>query len=153
MTDSAVVTFATFKFERDDFFVLALFDNLAVDSCAVDRRAVRGLVAIGMHEHLAEHDFLADITFQQIDIDSVALRDAILPPASFDDCESHKKIPGKSRALFHKDAGFASAVLSLPAAQITDQHAREFALQFFVGKRFVSCVASRQNLFLQGQRD
>ena len=92
MTDSAVVTFAAAIFERDDLLVLALLDYFAFNGRAFDqRRAVRDVVAIRMKEHIGENPVLARLGLEEIDIDDVTFRDAILPATSFDNCERHKR--------------------------------------------------------------
>jgi hypothetical protein len=49
------------------------------------------LVAITMKKHVAEDGFLAGIAFEQVDIDDIALCDAMLSAACFDNCVSHTK--------------------------------------------------------------
>ena len=89
MADGAVITFPPFKFVGDDLFVFALLDYFRRHFCPIDRRAVRQLVAVGMHQNLGNHDLLAWLGLEQIDVNRVAFRDAILPATGLDDCKSH----------------------------------------------------------------
>jgi len=92
VTDGAVITFAAAIFESDDFLVLALFENFAFNGRALDqRRAVSDVVAIRMKEHIGENSVLARLGLEEIDIDDVTFRDAVLPATSFDNCERHKR--------------------------------------------------------------
>jgi hypothetical protein len=50
---------------------------------------VSDLLAIGVHQDVGEHDLLTCLGVQQINIDRVAFRDAILPATGLDDCKSH----------------------------------------------------------------
>jgi hypothetical protein len=104
MPDGPVVTFTPFIFERDDFFVFPLLDNLGRDLGAGDQRiSVHHVFPIGKHQDLAERGGLSRIDIQKIDINCVAFRDAILPAAGVDNCVSHKRFQGgKSRAKFHR---------------------------------------------------
>src|SRR5205823_14099807 len=45
-----------------------------------------------MHQNLGNHDLLAWLGFEQIDVNRVAFRDAILPATSLYDCKCHKEI-------------------------------------------------------------
>ena len=93
MSDRAMITFTPFEFERDDFFVLPLLDHFGRDLRARDQRiAVRELVAIGIQSSTSPNvAVLPASTSKKIDIDRVALRDAILSSAGFDNCVSHKR--------------------------------------------------------------
>ena len=104
MPDGPVVTFTPLIFERDDFFVFPLLDNLGRDLRAGDQRiSVRHVFPVGKHQDLAERGGLSWIDIQKIDIDRVAFRDAILAAAGVDNCVSHKRFQGgKSRAKFHR---------------------------------------------------
>jgi len=92
MADSTVITFPPFKFVGDDLFVFALLDYFRRHFCPIDRRAVRQLVAVGMHQNLGNHDLLAWLGLEQIDVNRVAFRDAILPATGLYDCKCHKGI-------------------------------------------------------------
>jgi hypothetical protein len=90
--DGAVITFSPAVLERDDLLVLALLDHFAGNGRAFDERAAMGeLVAVTVKEDVAKDGFLAGIAFEQIDIDDIALRDAMLSAACFDNCVSHTK--------------------------------------------------------------
>jgi hypothetical protein len=92
MANSPVITFATAILERDDFLVLALLDHLAGNGRPFDKRAAVGeLVAVAVEKDVAEDRFLAGIAFEQIDIDDIALCDAMLSAACFNNCVSHTK--------------------------------------------------------------
>jgi len=119
MADRAVITFSPFKFVGDDLFVFALLDDFRRHFCSVDRRAVRQLVAVGMHQNLGNHDLFAWLGLEQIDVNRVAFRDAILPATGLYDCKCHKgkryyrrfrvvALRGKSRAQFHEYGMLAS---------------------------------------------
>jgi hypothetical protein len=105
MPNRAVVTFASLILERDDLFVLTLFENFSSDLCSGDERvSVRHIFTVGKHQHVAEGRGLARIDIEKIDIDRVAFRDAKLRAASFDNCVSHefgeekpRKIPQMAR--------------------------------------------------------
>src|SRR4051812_41726486 len=85
MADSAVITFPAAILERDDFLVLALLDDFAGDSRALDERAAVGdLVAVAEEKNIGKHALLAGFLIEEIDIDDVAFRDAMLSAASFD---------------------------------------------------------------------
>jgi hypothetical protein len=87
-----VITFPPFKFVGDDLFVFPLFNDFGGHFCPIDRCAVRQLVAVGMHQNLANHDLLAWLGLEQIDVNRVAFRDAILPATGLYDCKCHKGI-------------------------------------------------------------
>jgi hypothetical protein len=104
MPNRPVISLAPLVLERDDFFVLALFQNFSSDLRPGDDRApVRHVFSIGKHQHIAEGRGLARLDIQQLDIDRIAFRDAKLPAASFDNCVSHEpekkppKIPQMTR--------------------------------------------------------
>ena len=61
MADGTVITFPPFKFVSDDLFVFALLHYFRRHFCPIDRRAVRQLVAIGMHQNLGNHNLLAGL--------------------------------------------------------------------------------------------
>jgi hypothetical protein len=106
MANGPVITFAAAIFERDHLLVLALLDDFAGNGRAFDQRAAMGeLVAIAMEKDIAENGLLPRVAFEKIDIDDVALRDAMLSAACFDNCVSHneKELWGKA-AQIHTDA-------------------------------------------------
>ena len=117
VSDGPVVTFTPFIFERDDFFVFPLLDNLGRDLGAGDQRiSVHHVFPIGKHQDLAERGGLSWIDIQKIDIYRVAFRDAILPSASLDDCVGHNVLSGEKRPrkfpqkdVFGKQKGGSSA--------------------------------------------
>src|ERR1043166_3842827 len=109
MPDRAVITFPAAIFERDDLLVLALLDHLTGDGCALDEgRAVRELVAVGVKKDIGEDAFLAGFFIEEIDIDDVSFRDAVLSAASLNNCVSHTKSRGRSRAKSHKCGALTS---------------------------------------------
>jgi hypothetical protein len=85
MPDGAVITFAPFVLERDDFLVFALLDYLGAHLCSTEG----DFAVIDMHQRLKRRR-LARLDIEKIDIDRVTLRDAVLPAASIDNCVSHK---------------------------------------------------------------
>ena len=107
MADGAVITFAATVFEGDDLLVLALFDHFASDIGTRNRGAAVGyFVAVRVHEHVAKSHLLARVAFEQIHIDRVTFRDAILSAACFDNCVSHGL--GKSRRKSHRPVSLTS---------------------------------------------
>ena len=90
MADRTVITFPPFKFVSDDLFVFALLHYFRRHFCPIDRRAVRQLVAVDMHQNLGNHNLLAWLGLEQIDVNRVAFRDAILPATGLYDCKCHK---------------------------------------------------------------
>ncbi|MEY2561050.1 MAG: hypothetical protein QOG51_1465 [Verrucomicrobiota bacterium] len=111
MADSPVITFAAAIFEGDDLLVLALLDDFAGDSRAFDERAAMGeLVAVAMKEDIAKYGLLTRVALEKIDVDDVALRDAMLSAACFDNCVSHTRNalgekPRKFTQMRHFDKG------------------------------------------------
>src|SRR2546423_13081722 len=96
MADRPVISFSAAILERDDFLVLALLDHFAGNGRAFDQRAAVGkLVAVAVEKDVAENRFLAGIALEQIDIDDIALRDAMLSAACFNNCVSHTRKPGE----------------------------------------------------------
>src|ERR1700730_6961626 len=92
VSDGPVITFAAAILERGDFLVLALLDDFTRNSRAFDERAaVRQLVAVAMEQNIAERCFLAGFSVKKIDVDDVALSDAMLSAACFDNCVSHTR--------------------------------------------------------------
>jgi len=89
MADSTVITFPPFKFVGYDLFVFALLDYFRHHFCPIDRRAMRQLVAVGMHQNLGNYDLLTWLGVEQIDVNRVAFRDAILPATGLYDCKCH----------------------------------------------------------------
>jgi hypothetical protein len=112
MPNRAVIPFAPFIFERDYFFVLALFQNFSSHLRPGDERApMRQVFSVGKHQHLAEGRGLTRIDIEKIDIDRIAFRDAKLPAASLDNCVSHEP-ERKSRPKFHRSLGLTSGKLN-----------------------------------------
>ncbi len=96
MPDGAVITFAPLKLERDQFFIFAVLENLSSDLCSGNERiAMRELIAVGIHQYVAEGGLFPCIDFEQIDIDRVALRYTILSATGLDNCVSHKRFGEK----------------------------------------------------------
>src|SRR2546423_7475368 len=90
--DGAVITFPAAIFKGDDFLVLALLHDFARDRGAFDERSPMGdLVAVAVKKHIREDTFFAGFLIEEIDIDDVSFRDAMLSAASFDNCVSHTK--------------------------------------------------------------
>src|ERR1043166_6081353 len=85
MSDRSVITFSAPVFKRNDLFVLALLDHFRSHFCAAGCH----VPVIDVHQHF-KRSHLARFDIEQIDINRVALRDAILPSASLDNCVSHK---------------------------------------------------------------
>jgi hypothetical protein len=106
VSDRAMITFTPFKFERDHFFVLALFDDFSGDLGAGDDRvSVRKIFSVGIHQDIAERRGLPRLNVEKIDIDCIAFRYTILPAASFDNCVSHKVSRGEKAAQNSIDGG------------------------------------------------
>lgn len=105
MADGPMVTFAATILERDDFLVLPLLNDFAGDCRALDERtAVGQVVAVAMKQNIGENGFVARFTLEQIDIDNVALGDAMLSAACFDNCVSHtERCFGGKAAQIHTD--------------------------------------------------
>src|SRR4029434_476348 len=60
MPNGAVIAFTSFILERDNFFVLTLFENFSSDLCPGDERVpVRHVLSVGKHQDLAERRGLA----------------------------------------------------------------------------------------------
>ena len=98
MPNRPVIALAPLVLERDDFFVLALFQNFSRDFRSGYKRApVRHVFSIGKHQHLAEGRGLARIDIQKIDINRIAFRDVKLSATRFNNCVSHvsEKKPAK----------------------------------------------------------
>src|SRR5437588_6306849 len=91
VTDGPVITFAPIVFERDDFFVFALFDNFGSDFATI-----ANLAAVNVHQDL-ECGRFARFDIQKIDIHRVAFCDAILPSTSLDDCVGHNRFSGEKK--------------------------------------------------------
>ena len=91
MPNRPVIALAPLVLERNDFLVLALFQNFSSDFRPRNERApICHVFSIGKHQDLAEGRSLAGIDIQKIDIDRVAFRDAKLPATSFNNCVSHE---------------------------------------------------------------
>ena len=111
MPNRAVISFAPLILERDDLFVLALFQNFSSDLRPGNERVpLRHVLSVGKHQHLAEGRSLTRIDIQKIDIDRIAFRDAKLPAASLDNCVSHEP-ERKSRPNFHRWVGLTRGKL------------------------------------------
>src|SRR3954454_6340758 len=92
MTDRPVVALPAAILERDDLLVLALLHDLARDRCALDEgRPVRDVVAVAMEQDVGEDTLFAGFLIEEIHVDDVALRDAMLSAACLDNCVSHTK--------------------------------------------------------------
>src|ERR1051325_7321743 len=85
MPDGAVIAFAAFVLERDDFLVFALLDYIGAHL----RSTERDFAVVEMRQRLKRRR-LARLDIEKIDIERVTLRDAVLPAASLDNCVSHK---------------------------------------------------------------
>src|SRR5919106_2592363 len=97
MADRAVITFAPPVLERDDFLVLALFDNFSSHLCSGDERvALSHVLSIGTQQYITKRGSFARFDIEQIDIEDVAFRDPELPATSSDDCVSHS-FPGEKK--------------------------------------------------------
>src|SRR3954463_11995134 len=120
VTDGAVITFSAAILERDDFLVFALLDHFTSHGRAFDERGTMGdLVAIRVKKDIGENAFLAGFFIEEIDIDDVSFRHAVLSAASLDNCVSHTKSRGKSRAKFHNCGALTSLFYEAPAPSIT----------------------------------
>src|ERR1700750_3159888 len=85
-----MITFAALVFEREDFLVLALFENFSGHLCPRDERvAVSYIFSIGKQQYVTKRGGFARFDIEKIDIERVAFHDAKLPATSFDDCVSH----------------------------------------------------------------
>jgi hypothetical protein len=90
VADRAVIAFAALVFERDDFLVLALFENLRGYLCSRDEGVpVSYVFSIRKQQYITKRGSFARFDIEKIDIEGVAFRDAKLPATSFDDCVSH----------------------------------------------------------------
>src|SRR5207245_9426329 len=106
MPDCAVITFAPFKLERDHFFIFALLNHFSRDFCSGNERiAMRELIAVGIHQNVAEGGLFPCIDIEQIDIDRVALRHTILSATGLDNCVSHKRFGEKTPRKIPKEGG------------------------------------------------
>src|SRR4051794_24044890 len=107
MADGAVITFAAAILERDDLLVFALLDDFTGDSRTFDERApVGSLVAVAVKKHVRKHALFAGFLIEEIDIDYVSFRDAMLSAACFDNCVSHTRswvLSGGKAAQIHTD--------------------------------------------------
>jgi hypothetical protein len=96
MTDRAVITFAPFELEGDHFFIFALLDHFSRHSCSGNERiAMRELIAVGIHQYVAEGGLFSGIDIEPIDIDRVALCHTILSATGLDNCVSHNRFGEK----------------------------------------------------------
>jgi hypothetical protein len=90
VTDRAVITFAPLVFERDNFLVLALFQNFSSHPSSGDEWvAVSHVFSIGKQQYITKRGGFARFDIEKIDIEGIAFRDAKLPATSSDDCVSH----------------------------------------------------------------
>jgi len=101
MPHRAVIPFAPLVLERDHFLVFTLLDHFGGNF----RPANGQFAAIDVPDHFKSRGF-AGFDIEQVDIDRIAFRDAILPTASFNNCVSHKivaaAVPG-GRILREKE--------------------------------------------------
>ncbi len=126
MPNRAVISFAPLILERDDLFVLPLFQNFSSDLRPGDERVpLCHVLSVGKHQHLAEGRSLTRIDIQKIDIDRIAFRDAKLPAASLDNCVSHEP-ERKSRPNFHRWVGLTSRKLDQYAGDPAHRSHRSF---------------------------
>ena len=90
VADRAVIPFTPLVFERDDFLVLALFDNFRGHLCSGDQWiAVSHIFSIGKQKYITKRGSFARFDIEKIDIEGVAFCHAKLPATSSDDCVSH----------------------------------------------------------------
>jgi len=96
MSNGTVIPFAPFKLKGDYFFIFALLNHFSRHFCAGNERiAMRELIAVGIHQYVAEGGLLSGIDIEQIDIDRVALCHTILSATGLDNCVSHKRFGEK----------------------------------------------------------
>jgi hypothetical protein len=132
MANGPMIAFSATILEGDDLLVLALLNYFSRDSGAIDEwTAVREVVAIAMEQDVAKSGFLARFAFEQIDIDYVALGDAMLSAACFDNCVSHSEgeFSGGKAAQIHTDRQTSQAkgrgrFTEPPAPRVTQQDQR-----------------------------
>jgi hypothetical protein len=75
----AVVAFAAFEFESDDFFAFDVVDNLGADGGSANGRGADGdLVAIADEQNFLELGGFASFGTDQLDIENIAFRHFIL---------------------------------------------------------------------------
>jgi hypothetical protein len=131
VTDCAVITFAPLVFERENFFVLSLFENFSSHLCSGDEWvAVSHVFSIGKQQYITKRGGFARFDIEKIDIEGIAFRDAKLPPTSSDDCVSHSffgekkppKIPqvtglGKRKAASQNLAVVCAVPSALPISR------------------------------------
>jgi hypothetical protein len=85
MPDRAVVAFPPFEFERDHLFVFPLLDDFSGHF----RATKRDVASIDMDQRFKCRDFTR-LDIEKIDIHRITFCDAVLTPASFENCVSHK---------------------------------------------------------------
>src|SRR5262245_44160486 len=91
MADCTMIAFAPLVFEREDFLVLALFDNFGGYLCSGDERvAMSHIFSISKQQYITKRGSFARFDIETIDIERVAFGDAKLPATSSDDCVSHR---------------------------------------------------------------
>ena len=71
MADRAVITFAPLVFERDEFLVLALFQNFSSHLCPGDHGvAVTHVFSIGKKQYITKGGSFARFDFEKIDVEA-----------------------------------------------------------------------------------
>ena len=72
--------------EDDDLLAADLADDLALDLCALDDRGADPDVTVVAHEQDVERNRGVDLRIDLLDVDHVALTDAVLLATSRDNC-------------------------------------------------------------------
>jgi len=99
MSNCPVIAFAPLVLKRDDFLVLALFENFSSYFCTGDEWvSMRHVFSVGKQQHITEGGSFAGFYVQNIDVYRIAFRDTKLPASSFDNCVSHKLSEGRKAA-------------------------------------------------------
>jgi diadenosine tetraphosphatase ApaH/serine/threonine PP2A family protein phosphatase len=92
-TDGLVETFAALEFERDAFRTTDLADDFCGNGSTGNRRGTDfHAVAFANENDLIEGDFRIDFDIELLDVEGVALLDAVLLTAGFDHCVGHGRI-------------------------------------------------------------
>lgn len=111
-TDFLVEAFAAFEFEGDAFFSAVLLNNFSCDACACYSWLTDGYGRTFTNEENVKSSFAANFECKFFHIDFVALLNAVLFTACFDDCVAHdiKKVMllRAGHELHHKLACVAS---------------------------------------------